>query len=127
MDHEKLSYFKKRLEDELILVEGELRELGIEDPAAPGTWDATPGEIDDSATEPDEIADRLEDLEGNEDQVREIQKHWRDIKRALGKIEDGSFGICEVNGELIEEDRLEVSPSARTCKVHMDEEAELEE
>ena len=127
MDQQKRDYFKKRLEDEQTLVESELRELGVEDPNTPGVWDATPGEIDESATEPDEVADRFEDLEVNEDELREIQNHWRNIPRALAKIEDGSYGICEVGGEEIEEERLEVNPSARTCKSHMDDEAELGE
>jgi RNA polymerase-binding transcription factor DksA len=127
MDHDKLAYFKKRLEDEQELTESELKSLGHLDPSVEGVWDATPGEIDDTATEPDELADRIEDLEGNEGQLREIETHWRNIKRALGKVEDGSFGICEVNGEMIEEHRLEVNPSARTCKAHMEDEVTLGE
>ncbi len=127
MDHEKLAYFKKRLEDEEKLAESELKSLGKQDPNVPGVWDATPGEIDSTATEQDEIADRIEDLEGNEAQLKEIEIHWRNIKRALLKIEEGSYGVCETNGEAIEEDRLEANPSARTCKAHMGNDASLVE
>jgi len=36
----------------------------------------------------------------------------------LKKIEDGTYGICEVGGEEIPEDRLDANPSARTCIEH---------
>jgi RNA polymerase-binding transcription factor DksA len=57
--------------------------------------------------------------------VREITTHWSDIKRALENIEQGTYGICEVGGEEIEEDRLEANPSARTCKAHLSQERSL--
>lgn len=82
-------------------------------------------DIDESATEPDEVADRVEDYEEGREELSEIQKHHRDVERALVRIEEGSYGICEVGGEDIEEDRLEVNPSARTCKAHLEQEGEL--
>ena len=41
--------------------------------------------------------------------------------RELKKIEEGSFGVCEINGDKIEEDRLLANPAARTCKKHLGE------
>jgi len=120
MDNEKLHYFKKRLEDELALVERELKSLGVPDERTPGGWDATPGDIDDTATEPDELADRIEEYEGNEAQIREIREQQKDITEALAKVDAGTYGTCEVSGEGIEADRLEANPSARTCKAHME-------
>jgi DnaK suppressor protein len=40
-------------------------------------------------------------------------KELRDIEDALRKIEDGSFGICEATGKLIEIKRLRAIPHAR--------------
>ena len=37
------------------------------------------------------------------------------VRVALGKIEDGSYGTCEVCGEAIGEERLEVRPWAVRC------------
>jgi len=127
MDHEKLNHFKKRLQDEQKLVDSELRSLGVRDESTPRGWDATLGEIDESATEPDEIADRIEELEGNEAEIREISAHQKNIERALARIEEGTYGICEVSGERIEEDRLDANPSARTCKEHMNGEGKVTE
>jgi DnaK suppressor protein len=37
------------------------------------------------------------------------------IKKALQKIDDGTYGICEECGESISEKRLEVRPVATLC------------
>ena len=48
-----------------------------------------------------------------------LQARLTDVNVALGKIENGTYGICEVSGEPIEADRLEANPAARTNKAHM--------
>ncbi|HEY0980391.1 MAG TPA: TraR/DksA C4-type zinc finger protein [Candidatus Paceibacterota bacterium] len=82
-------------------------------------WEATPdqelmGEIDDN-----DAADRFEDFEGRSGMVTTLQTRLTDVNAALEKIENGTFGICEVSGEKIEEDRLNANPAARTSKAHM--------
>ncbi len=37
------------------------------------------------------------------------------IDKALGKIPEGTYGICETCGEEIEPDRIEYLPAARRC------------
>jgi DnaK suppressor protein len=125
MNSEKIAHFKKRLEDELKLVEGELGSLGKQDAKNPNEWDTTSGDIDQSATERDEIADREEQYEENQGEIDALEPQRENVVRALEKIEKGEYGICEVCSAEIEEDRLEVNPSARTCKAHMNEEASL--
>jgi len=39
----------------------------------------------------------------------------KDIEEALGKIEDGTYGKCQVCGGQIGEKRLEAVPYARLC------------
>ncbi len=41
------------------------------------------------------------------------RRELAEIDHALGKIEDGTYGICEVSGEMIGEMRLEAIPTAR--------------
>jgi RNA polymerase-binding transcription factor DksA len=43
------------------------------------------------------------------------QATLRDIEDALGKIEEGSYGVCEVCGEPIGAERLSAIPWARLC------------
>ncbi len=38
-----------------------------------------------------------------------------DVERALGKLGDGTYGLCERCAEPIGEARLEAMPSARRC------------
>jgi RNA polymerase-binding transcription factor DksA len=123
MQNERMAHFKKQLESERGSVEKKLQDFGVED--ASGNWNATPGAVDTSATEPDEIADRVEAYEENREEVAQMQQHLRNIMRALANIEDGTYGICEIGGEEIEEERLSINPSARTCVSHKDEEATL--
>lgn len=48
-----------------------------------------------------------------------LENHERyritEIDRALGKIEEGSYGSCDLCGKEIPEDRLEILPEANIC------------
>ena len=48
-------------------------------------------------------------------QVGEQNKTLQKIDEALHRIEDGSYGICEVCGQLIRKPRLQHLPFAHTC------------
>ncbi len=117
MTPEKIADFKKKLEEEKKVVEGQLGSMGAKDGA--GEWTAGPGAIDEGATEPDELADRMEQQEENADEIAALAPRLKDINDALEKIEEGIYGACEVSGEPIEEERLEANPAARTCTKHL--------
>jgi len=102
----------------LKLVEGELKDLGWKNPAT-GEWEATGGDIDSTATESDELGDKQEEYEERREEIEPLEARWNDIKAALDKIDEGTYGVCEKCGEQIEEDRLEANPAARTCKADM--------
>lgn len=116
---------KHKLEDELVVLEGELRDLGWENPQT-GEWEANGGDIDATATEEDELADRQEQFGINQAEVAPLEARWKEVKEALRKMEEGLYGVCDVCGEKIEEDRLDANPAARTCVLHMGEEKNLE-
>lgn len=116
---------KHKLEDELLVLEGELRDLGWENPQT-GEWEATGGDIDSTATEEDELADRQEQFGINQAEVAPLEARWKEVKEALRKMDEGLYGVCDVCGEKIEEDRLDANPAARTCVLHMGEEKNLE-
>lgn len=50
--------------------------------------------------------------------VGHLMDTLRDVDRALGKLEDGTYGKCEVCGEEIAEARLEAMPAAKYCIKH---------
>lgn len=110
---EKLLTEKKQLEEEL----SEIARFNTE----VNEWEATPnqemmGEIDEN-----DAADRFEDFEARSSMVETLGSRFNDIVHALAKIEVGTYGICEISGDPIEEARLEANPAAKTNKAHMNE------
>lgn len=118
-------HFKSKLEEELRAVESELGTVGRKNPDTPGDWEATPAEFDTLPAEDEERADKFEELENRGAILNPLELRWRDIRRALGKIAAGNYGVCEISGEPIETERLEANPAARTCIEHLEEEKNL--
>ena len=118
--HMNTEHFKQKLEEELQVVEQELNELGWKNKET-GEWEATGNELDVTTPMADsnEAADQLEDYQERQGETSTLEARRKDVKDALAKIKDGTYGVCEVSGETIEEDRLEANPAARTCKAHM--------
>ncbi len=70
----------------------------------------------------DAVEDEAQAALFNEDEADAIVLD--DVRLALGRIADGSYGHCVVDDEPIDEKRLEAIPWARYCTKHQ---AELEE
>lgn len=121
LSKDKIAGFKKRLEEELALVEKELGTVGRRNPSNPSDWEAKPEDLDILPADQNELADKIEDYETNSGIVKELEIRYNGIKKALDKITEGKFGTCEVGGEEIEVARLEANPAARTCKKHIEE------
>lgn len=45
-------------------------------------------------------------------EIRRLQTKSRNLKAALKRVEDGTYGVCTRTGELIREARLEAMPTA---------------
>jgi RNA polymerase-binding transcription factor DksA len=69
--------------------------------------------------EPNEAADKLEELDERGEEVTALSARLADVRQALENIEQGTYGRCEVCSREIEEERLEANPAARTCMEHM--------
>ncbi len=118
-EHHKEALLSKQSE-----LAAELATLGVHDPHNTSDWIATPSV---SAPEPDhnDAADMVEELEERESTLAALETGWNDIRRALSKMDAGTYGVCEIGGEPIEEERLKVNPSARTCIAHKEQEIDL--
>ncbi len=73
----------------------------------------------------DEIADRLEEQEERQATNVEVDHRYKLVLHALRRLEEGTYGLCEISGEPIETERLEANPAARTAKAHLDQEDSL--
>lgn len=114
------AHYKQKLEEELKTLEGELSSLGAKAKDS-ADWVERTDDMDTVSADPNDVADRTEEYDTRRAELSVLEGRWNDVKQALGKIEAGNFGVCEIGGEKIEEDRLEANPAARTCKSHMDE------
>ncbi|KKR32281.1 MAG: binding protein, DksA/TraR family protein [Parcubacteria group bacterium GW2011_GWF2_39_8b] len=111
--------FKEKLRNEYDLIEKELTTLGRKNPSNPEDWEATKGTLDTDRADETEVADSIEQYDNNKAILEQLEIRLNEVKRALEKIENGTYGKCEVSGEDIELDRLEANPAAKTCKAHM--------
>ncbi|OHB04760.1 MAG: hypothetical protein A3B14_03850 [Candidatus Zambryskibacteria bacterium RIFCSPLOWO2_01_FULL_45_21] len=125
MAEQELKYFKERLETELSLLEKELGTVGRINPANPKDWEAVPAVMDAMPADENEVADTIEEYESNTAILKQLETRYNEVKRALAKIDNGKYGICEISGKMIERDRLEANPAARTCKEHISQEKDL--
>ncbi len=120
-------HYKLLLEGMLGELVQELNAIGIHNPKNPQDWIAVPESMDVQEADTDLIADVVEEWDERQGLVATLEKRYNDVTRALGKIETGTFGVCEISGESIEETRLEANPAARTNIAHMNEEGTLRE
>lgn len=90
-----------------------------------GDWVAIPDAQDISGADDNTEADGVEEWNERRATLSQLETMYQNIERAVRKITDGTYGVCEISNEPIEPERLAVNPTARTCKMHMDEERTL--
>lgn len=121
MEH--TGHYEEALKTERARLVVELTDLAVHNPETDDWEVKTEGTID----EADEslLADEAEQADADSSMLAELENQYRHIQIALRKIEAGTYGICEICGDQIDEERLYANPAARTCRVHMHEESQL--
>lgn len=108
-------HFKTKLLAERAILQEELEGLGEQNPEIPTDWISTPDNSTAVDTADDiELAQSFETFEERNAIQNKLENRLIDVERALQKIATGIYGVCEVSGELIETERLEANPAART-------------
>lgn len=116
---------RAKLEAEKAVLEEELTKLGSRNPSNPADWVASKPEGEEFGADRTDNAGVIEEIQGNYATLSELEGRLNNVLRALGKMEDGTFGICEISKEPIEVERLMANPAARTCITHMQDESKL--
>ncbi len=117
--------YKIKLTELLNILQKELEAVGIHNPKNPSDWIAVPEGTGGNEADLNDAADKVEEWDERRATVAVLETRYNNIVRALKKIEDGTYGICEISGKAIEEDRLDANPAARTDKTHMNKESSL--
>lgn len=50
--------------------------------------------------------------------LAQVEGELADVERALARLDDGSYGTCEVCGEPIDGERLRIEPATARCGAH---------
>lgn len=116
-----INYFKEKLETEKKLIEGELSHVGKSHQLNGGTidWEGKPADFDTDSADSSETADKIEEYEENTAVVKNLEIRYNEIVRALKRVEDRTYGYCNVCKAEIGKDRLEANQAAETCQLHM--------
>lgn len=120
------SVHKEKIETQLKNIITELETIGTYD-ALNDDWKAIPEQEASSSPDADlnTNADVVEEWNERRATLSDLEIEYRDLKRALNKIANGTYGVCEISGQAIEEKRLAAKPDARTCIAHMNDENKL--
>lgn len=116
------THFKKELEKELQTLEKELSTIGRRNPDNPADWEALPAKHDAGSEQADEnvVADSIESYEENTAILKQLETRYNEVKKALERIGNNTYGKCEICNEPIEKERLEANPAATTCIKHLE-------
>ena len=50
--------------------------------------------------------------------LEQVEAELADVEHALRRLDEGTYGTCEVCGKVIPEERLEALPATRLCLEH---------
>ena len=97
------------LESEKKRIEDELTQLGLDAKSNDARREGSPfGKREEEATESLEFEKRLA-LE------KQIRDQLAEVEHALHKVEEGTYGLCDICGQPIDPARLEALPQASLC------------
>jgi RNA polymerase-binding transcription factor DksA len=104
MNQDQLKEYKTKLEKERMMVTAEIaRDEKTVDFG---------GDIDHG----DEDSDKSEAVGDQLAAAQELKSRLNEIDIALGKIQNGIYGVCEKCGKSIEQEILAIDPESRFCK-----------
>ncbi len=106
-----LEEMKGKLLEEKVNLEGELSRFA----KSTGTEGSYETNFQDMGTDEDEHASEVEQYVDDIALESNLETQLKDVIDALEKLEAGTYGVCEVSGEEISEERLRIYPAARTA------------
>lgn len=113
-----INHYKLKLEQERQKLENLLSRVARRNPDNPDDWEAKTPDLKPMLSDQGELADKFEEFDTQFGIENQLEERLKTIKEALARIEKGTFGICSECGKKISKERLDASPSAKTCVEH---------
>ena len=114
MTPEQLEQLKKSLAKEKKLIEKELSEIGQKNPKTEGDFNVPFPQYGQSK---DENAQEVTEFEKMKILEANLEKRLGEINKALKKIGEDTYGVCQSCSAEIEKPRLKAMPTASLCSV----------
>lgn len=106
---------KTKLLQEEARLELELTDLGYLNPANPADWTAKADANNMNTADLNNLADADEEQNINRAVVNELEVRLQNVRNALKRIENGTYGKCTNCNKEISTERLAANPAANTC------------
>ena len=107
-----LKNIKENLLERKAKLKAQLNTFAEKDPKQEDNYNSDFPEFGDKE---DENAAEVAVFESNLSLEDTLEQSLEMINRALQKIENGTYGLCEKCGEIINEERLKIMPTATKC------------
>lgn len=107
-----LEEIRNNLLNEKARLEKELAKFARKNPHVSGDYEATFPEYGD---EEEDNVQEIEQYNVNKPLELNLENLLRDVKKALEKIEKGSYGTCKYCNNEIDDKRLKARPTSNSC------------
>jgi RNA polymerase-binding transcription factor DksA len=108
-----LKELQQQLQQKKEQLESQLSQFAQKDQHLPDDWDTTYPRVPEGNLE--EAADEVEEYSNKLHVEFSLEIQLRDVTRALERIEQGMYGVCQTCTKPIPLERLRVSPEASLC------------
>jgi len=113
MDKKIVEELKGKLEEGKNSLQKELESFAKKDDVPKGDWETKYPNRENGSME--EEADEMQEYDNLLSLEHSLELKLKDVNKALEKIAEGKYGICEKCGKEIGEERLRACPEAKTC------------
>ena len=113
-----IAKLKSMLLAEKAKLENELAGIAHKNPEIAGDWEPSAPDLNNPTADPNDVADSMETFEENTAIEVELEARLMEVDVALNRMEVGSYGMCRICKNAIEDARLEANPAALTCIAH---------
>jgi len=107
----------KRLDEERSRLQ-RVRDGLAEETQATGAGGADSSELSSIDQHPADVGTEEFEREKDLSILEQVEAELADVEHALRRLDEGTYGTCEVCGKTIPDERLEAMPAARLCLEH---------